>query len=90
MPEAWDWTGCTTYEFRTKRIRSRFRYRFVRELFDWTMEQAMAFLEKRRREADLKTTLVEIDCAILRTQKSMRLLVPKRDTRRNRYVDKLA
>lgn len=53
MAERWDWTGRTTYEFRTKRIQSRFRYRFVRELFDLTMEQVIAFLDNQGREADL-------------------------------------
>ena len=53
MPDPWDWTAATTYEFRTRRIRARFRYRFVSELFDFTMEQAVSFLEKRREEIDL-------------------------------------
>ena len=53
MPEQWDWTAATTYEFRTKRIQARFRYRFVRELFNFTTAQAIDFLEKRGREIDL-------------------------------------
>jgi len=53
MPDQWDWSVATTYEFRTKRILARFRYRFVRELFDFSMVQAIEFLEKRRDEIDL-------------------------------------
>ena len=53
MPDQWDWTTHTTYEFRTRRIRARFRYEFVRELFDFTMAEAIDFLEKRRREIDM-------------------------------------
>ena len=53
MPDQWDWTTHTTYEFRTKRIRARFRYEFVRELFDFTMAEAIDFLEKRGREIDI-------------------------------------
>ncbi|MBT3374067.1 MAG: DUF3795 domain-containing protein [Lentisphaerae bacterium] len=52
MPDRWDWTAATTYEFRTRRIRARFRYRFVRELFDVTMGQGIDFLEKRGGEID--------------------------------------
>lgn len=146
MPDLWDWTASTTYEFRTKRILDRFRYRFVRELFDLTMEQLIAFLKTRDRETetifgadptgteyvgritevfrkanqhgverlpdfvdqvstrkrarefinragisldDLKAMLVETDCVILPTQKSLRLLVPKDDAVRNRHIDRL-
>ena len=143
MPDLWDWSTVTTYEFRTKRIQDRFRFRFVRELFDLTMEQVAAFLETRGREIDLifgtdpartqsvarvtgvfrragehgvttlsdfaetvstrerarefihragitlddlKATLVELDCVILPFQKTLRMLVPKRDTMRHRQI----
>jgi len=53
MAETWDWSGHTTYEFRTKRICTRFRYRFVRELFDMTMKDVSAFYEERAHQIDL-------------------------------------
>ncbi|MBI3921738.1 MAG: hypothetical protein HY318_10010, partial [Armatimonadetes bacterium] len=52
MRDPWDWTESTTYQYRVNRIRDRFRYRFVRELFDLTMEQVITFLQTREREMD--------------------------------------
>jgi len=53
MVTQWDWTTHTTYEFRTNRICARFRYEFVKELFDFTMADAIDVLEKRGREIDM-------------------------------------
>jgi len=53
MVTQWDWTTHTTYEFRTNRICARFRDEFVKELFDFTMADAIDVLEKRGREIDM-------------------------------------
>jgi len=49
----WDWSHHTTYELRLRRLRHRFSYAFVRELYDLTMDGMLAQLDAERREADL-------------------------------------